>query len=124
MLHHFMDEVAPAWDALPEDRRKVVKVAMDALTALPPDVEPAVVAGAMTLKFLADALLAEPKNNYNLTKAQRKQILAGVTALAGTVAPGSAWEQDLTRTASRLFQAPTGDNSRLAECLLGPNESS
>jgi hypothetical protein len=105
----FMDEVAPVWGALPEADRKVVKVAMDALTAMPPDVEPAVVAGAMTLEFLADALLPRATNSYGLTKPQRAQVLAGLASLAGQVAPGSAWERDLKRTAPRLFQVPAGD---------------
>ena len=114
-LAAFLSEVAPTWNALSDAERKFVKVGMDALAAMPPDLEPAVVAGAMTLEFLAAAFLRKAANNYPLTKKQRKDILAGLTALATQIAAGSTWERDLSRIASRLFTAPAGD--RISELI-------
>jgi hypothetical protein len=77
-LGAFLSEVAPTWNALSDAERKLVKVGMDALAAMPPDLEPAVVAGAMTLEFLAAAFLRKAANNYPLTKKQRKDILVSM----------------------------------------------
>lgn len=108
-LAEFLDEVGPAWDALSGAEQRIVKVGMDALAAMPADLEPAVVAGSMTLEFLAASLLPKAKNSYSLTKGQRKDIRKGLAALAAKVAPGSDWAQDLPRIESRLFHAPAGD---------------
>jgi hypothetical protein len=108
-LAAFLDEVAPPWDALSEAEKKVVKIGMDALAAMPADLEPAVVAGSMNLEFLAASLLPEATNQYSLTKKQRTDIKAGLATVAAQVAPGSEWEQDLPRIESRLFHAPAGD---------------
>lgn len=109
VLAAFLSEVAPTWDALSDADKKLVKVGMDALAAMPPDLEPAVVAGAMTLEFLAAAFLPKATNSYPLTKSQRKDILAGLTDLAAQLAAGSTWERDLPRSASRLWPTPAED---------------
>jgi hypothetical protein len=105
----FLEEVAPVWDALSDAEKKVVKVGMDALAAMPADLEPAVVAGSMNLEFLAASLLPKATNSYSLTKKQRTDIKKGLAAVAAQVAPRSEWQQDLPRIESRLFQAPAGD---------------
>lgn len=114
-LGPFVREVAPGWDALAEDDQLSVKIALDGLTAMSADLEPAVTAGAMTLEFLAKAFLPEANNSYELTKPQRKEILAGLAALAARAAPGTTWEHDLDRLKSRLFQVPATD--RIGELL-------
>ena len=114
-LGPFLREVAQGWDALSEADQMSVKIGMDGLTAMSADLEPAVTAGAMSLEFLAEAFLPEANNSYGLTKPQRKEILAGLTALAARVAPGTNWEQDLDRLKSRLFQVPATD--RIGELL-------
>lgn len=114
-LGPFLREVAPGWDSLSAADQMSVKIGMDGLTAMSTDLEPAVTAGAMSLEFLAEAFLPEANNSYDLTKPQRKEILAGLTALAARVAPGTAWEHDLDRLKSRLFQVPATD--RVGELL-------
>lgn len=88
-LSAFLDDVAPAWDALSEADQTTVNVGMDALAAMPTDLEPAVVAGSMTLEYLAASLLPPATNSYSLTKRQRKDITDGLALLAAQVAPRS-----------------------------------
>ncbi|MDP9443824.1 MAG: hypothetical protein M3P83_05545 [Actinomycetota bacterium] len=109
VLGPFMREVAPAWDALADEERKNVKIGMDALAAMSPDLEAAVVAGAMTLEFLSAAFLPRATNRYALSKTQRDDILAGLTQIASEIAAGTDWEQDLSRIMSRLWSAPAED---------------
>jgi hypothetical protein len=71
-LGPFLQSVAPGWDSLSEADQMSVKIGMDGLTAMSPDLEPAVTAGAMSLEFLAEAFLPEANNSYDLTKPQRK----------------------------------------------------
>ncbi|WP_322920652.1 hypothetical protein [Nocardioides renjunii] len=115
VLSRFLDEVAPAWDALPGPEQHALKVAMDSLAAIRGDLEPGIAGGAMTLEFLADSFLPPTKNSYNLTKPQKDAIRLGLATVAAQEAPGTTWESDLPKIDSRLFFPPAGD--RLAQLL-------
>lgn len=109
VLGPFMRETAPVWGSLTDAERKNIKIGMDSLAAMSPDLEPAVVAGAMTLEFLCAAFLPKAVNRYALNKVQRDEIMAGLTQLASAVAGGTEWERNLARIASRLWSAPAED---------------
>lgn len=59
-----------------------VKIGMDGLTAMSAHLEPAVTAGARSLEILPEASLAEANKSYELTKPQRKEVLADLDAVA------------------------------------------
>lgn len=117
-LNAFMSEVAPAWGVAGTEDKKNVKIGMDALAAMTPDLEPGVVAGAMTLEFLSAAFLPKASNRYALSKSQRREISDGLARLASEIAAGTVWERDLSRIASRLWSAPAEDRiSELASAF-------
>jgi hypothetical protein len=92
-----------------DDERHDMKIGIAILNALPPDLEAAVVIGAMGLEHLASALLPPAEEGYDLSKSQRGQVRDQLKALAETIAPDSNWLADLPRLEGKLFQRPASD---------------
>jgi hypothetical protein len=109
LLRDYLNSVLPVWNGMGDDESRDIKIGIAVLYALGPDLEAAVVVGAMGLEHLASALLPPPENGYDLKPSDRRQILSRLRAAAEEIAPGSDWIADLPRVEGNIFHRPASD---------------
>lgn len=109
MIQEYLAAVLPTWESMTDDQRRDVRIGIAILRVLPPELEAAVVIGAMGLEHLANALLPRTKEGYDLSPSQIAQVRIQLQSLAETIASGSDWLKDLSRLDGRLFQRPAPD---------------
>jgi hypothetical protein len=105
----YLDQVLPTWQSMSNDERLAIKIGVGILAAMPADLEPAVVVGAMGLEHLAEAFLPAADNSYDVPRTVRRQVFTRLHEAAAELAPDTRWFADLDRLQGNLFHAPASD---------------